>query len=615
MKELRARYPLDPQGKGRRRQTLLLIWTLLALVCAAVCLGLLSLYFGSLYPVLVRLQSYFDFPLLVVLNIAPVVVLVLLLYAATDRAWLSFLFTAVLVVLLTYINYYKVVIRSDPLVASDIQYAMEAAGIVGQYTINLSDKFKRGIWVCIAGTVFLFLFCRGRFGSTAAAQRVRFLVIAALAAVCLYGWRAGYVSDELYDSFENYTLFNQWKDTEKYASRGFIYPFLHSFTDLEEEAPEDYVPADAAASVADNGWTIPEGQEVNFLCIMLESFSDFSDYDLNFTDDAYAAFHTLAAQGVSGTLITDTFGGGTINTEHSFITGFSELDDFRHAVWSWPRWFSEQGYAVTGSHPGHDWFYNRQNANANLGFDSYLFMENYYQDLTDEEYAYDDIFLPALAEQVIEAVQEDTPYFNFSVTYQNHSPYTSDTLEGSEYVSHDGLSDESYYLINNYLSGIADTGERLLTLAEELEALDEPVVLVLFGDHKPTLGASNSCYDELGISLDRDTEEGFVNYYSTPYIIWANSAAEAVLGQDFSGTGPTISPAFLMTEVFDQCGWEGPAFAEIIRELKEVCPVVHTTGKYMDADGNVSAEIPAAAQSALRIYENAQYYLRTTVAD
>jgi phosphoglycerol transferase MdoB-like AlkP superfamily enzyme len=602
-------------GKTAAHRRVLLAVTLAALVCAAVCLGVLSLYFGSLYPVWVRLRSYFDFPLLVVLNIAPVVVLILALYALTDRAWLSFLLTAALVVALTYINYYKVVIRGDVLVMEDVKYAVDAAGILDQYTINLGKKFVLGIGVCVAGTVFLGLFCRGRVGHGASAARIRFLALAAVIAVGMFGYRAGYESDSLYNSFENYQLFNQWKDSEDYASRGFLYPFLHSATDLRDDPPEGYSPTTAQALLADDDWTIPEGQQVNFLCMMMESFSDFSVYDtVTFTQDPYADFHTLEAESWSGTLVTDTFGGGTVNTERSFTTGFTKLDDFNHAVWSYPRWFAQQGYTVTGSHPGHDWFYNRQNVDRNLGFSDYKFMENYYSQFTDSEYAYDDVFLPQLAQQVIEGVQGDTPYFNFSVNYQGHGPYDSTTLLGEEFVSHDGLSDGAYYTFNNYLRNVADTGSRLLALSEELEALDEPVVLVLFGDHKPTLGASNAYYAELGINIDRDTDDGLVNYYATPYLIWANSAAKEVLGQAFQGDGPTITPAFLMSEVFSQCGWEGPAFLQITEALKELCPVVQKTGKYITPDGTVSTEVPEAAKQALSDYLSCQYYLRKTTA-
>ena len=87
-------------------------------------------------------------------------------------------------------------------------------------------------------------------------------------------------------------------------------------------------------------------------------------------------------------------------------------------------------------------------------------------------------------------------------------------------------------------------------------------MLAVFGDHKPWLGYSNSAYQELGVNLDTATEEGFYNYYSTRYLIWANDAAKEALGEDFVGEGPDVSSCFLMNLLFDLCGWQGNAWAQ-----------------------------------------------------
>ena len=115
-------------------------------------------------------------------------------------------------------------------------------------------------------------------------------------------------------------------------------------------------------------------------------------------------------------------------------------------------------------------------------------------------------------------------------------------------------------------------------LAQQLEELEEPVVLVLFGDHKPWGGNSNDAYYGIGASFDTTTLEGFYQYYSTPYLIWANSAAKETLGQDFRGEGGDFSPCFLMPELFEQCGWTGPSFLQLSQQVREVTPLVSTTG-------------------------------------
>ena len=149
-------------------------------------------------------------------------------------------------------------------------------------------------------------------------------------------------------------------------------------------------------------------------------------------------------------------------------------------------------------------------------------------------------------------------------------------------------------------------------LAAGLEELEEPVVLVLFGDHKPWGGNGNSAYAELGVDFSFDTLGGFYDYYATPYLIWANSAAKEALGQDFVGEGRDVSPCFLMTEVFDQCGWQGPGFMELSRQVRAVSPMVHGQNLFLK-DGALTGELPGEEGEFLQSFLSAQYYRENEV--
>ena len=82
--------------------------------------------------------------------------------------------------------------------------------------------------------------------------------------------------------------------------------------------------------------------------------------------------------------------------------------------------------------------------------------------------------------------------FSFNVTYQNHGPYPIGWLRYGEYVPKNVYSEDSYYILNNYLGGVEKTGQQLVKLKKKLEKLDEPVVLMVYGDHNPWLGDGNS---------------------------------------------------------------------------------------------------------------------------
>ena len=144
-------------------------------------------------------------------------------------------------------------------------------------------------------------------------------------------------------------------------------------------------------------------------------------------------------------------------------------------------------------------------------------------------------------------------------------------------------------------------------LAQRLEEWDEPVVLVLFGDHKPWAGNGNSVYTELGAGFDLSTREGFCEYYSTPYLIWANSAAKEILGRDFTGNGGDFSPCFLMDKVFDLCGWEGPGFMKLSRQMRAITPMLHARELFW-LDGGPAAALDEEDMAFYQQYLHMQYY-------
>ena len=114
-------------------------------------------------------------------------------------------------------------------------------------------------------------------------------------------------------------------------------------------------------------------------------------------------------------------------------------------------------------------------------------------------------------------------------------------------------------------------------MVDAFRQIDQPVILVFFGDHKPWLGEQSVTYDALGIAIRSSSDESFRNYYATEYLFWANDAAKEVLGTELVGQGPEISPCFLMNVLFEQCGWEGPGYMKLTDEVMARHPILHTT--------------------------------------
>lgn len=545
--------------------------------------------------------NYFAHPHILALNLLPPILLVLLFWFVTGRAGAAFGITAGVVLGLSAANFYKLQLRDDPLLAVDLTTVGEAGDILERYQLTFHWK----IGVAVAAVVFGVVFIRFLVKTHPPARRVR--VIGALLVVLAGAASAPlYASDELYEKQVAGTeLIDIWSDMQVYVSKGFVYPFLHSIPDAFPHPPEGYDEgrAEALLNAYEDG-VIGEDEQVNIVSIMLEAYMDLSVFEndrFQLAQDLYAPLHELQAECVSGPLVTNIFAGGTKDTEQGFLTGYTDPGSYRRPVNSYVWYLREQGYATEGFHPGGGWFYNRRNVNEYFGFERYLFVEDFpVEDRSDE-------FFFAELKEMWESRDKSVPYFNYSLSFQNHGGYDTTSTGEVSYVVKGELSDETYNMLNNYLTGVADTTRRLADLADYFRACDEPVVLVFFGDHMPWMGNGNSGYADMGLDLDLGSQEGFLNYYSTRYYIWANDAARAVTGCGFTGEGEAISPCFLMAKVFDLCGWEGPAYMQAMRPVSQRLPVIQSLGNYMEG-GLITRELSPEGAALAADFASLEYY-------
>ena len=591
---MKARF-LALRKKGQHR-----VWTLCALLVAALGAGLLPLGFTVTVDRLPLIATYFEHPLIILLNLFPVVFLAAFFYLLTNRAWLGQLLSGGLAVALGIVNYHKMLYRSEPLMFEDVLLFREARDMAGKgYQMTWNVYILLAIGFVLFSALLLWLFAGGR-----QEKKPRLIALAVLLAAFFPLLRL-YQNENLYvNHTRNETLITPWAETQVYYSKGLVYPFLYSTKFAGAAKPAHYRESIAVQALAQyTDVPIPAESQIDVMTIMLEAYADFSKFGLPIDEAVYAPLRAIQAESISGDLVTNIFAGGTVNTERAFLTGLSKMGSFRVPTNSYPWYFRENGYYVEGAHPSYTWFYNRQNIMENLGFENYFFVENRYGGIT-----YDGNFLPDLEKLYREHCAEtNQPYFAYHLTYQGHGPYNLTEAERGEGYFGTGYSLAAYNAMNNYLGSLQSTGEHLLALLDNLRSFERPLVVVFFGDHMPWMGDGNSIYEELGINLDLSTEDGFLNYYSTPYCIWANDAAKQQLGIDTIDDGGKIAPAFLMTKVFDLLGWEGPAYMQATRPVMAAVPVPTDKGRYFLADGSMTLDQPAMMQE----FDALQYYYLT----
>lgn len=582
---------------------------LISLIVFSFLIETVTFSFSSAPLNIALFKSYFRGPLLLLMNFIPIFIMMSFIYLISNRIWVGFSVTCLIFFAMSLVNKFKLMYRDDPFVFADLRLVKESMIMAKQYNLSLS---YRTIALMLA-LVFIAFFLKIIFRNLgkkldALSGKIRICLLLALALGSFYIFKNLYFDPSIYSKVGDKSLINIWIQSQQFQSRGFVYPFLYSIKDAKENIPDGYNEEKAKETLASYEYdNIPENEKVNIIAIMLEAYNDFSEFDgVELGIDVYENFHNIQEESISGKLINNIFAGGTVNTERAFLTGYQNHPKYYSYTNSFVWYLREQGYRTEAMHPITGSFYNRRNINEYLGFESFDHYDNKYGQI-QTAYLPDNEFFDYIIEGYKNSVKDNQPYFNFTVTYQNHGPYSAEKFTDSQFLKKkDNYDEANYNIVNNYLGGIESTDRAMKKLVDYFRNEEEPVVLVVFGDHNPWLGENNSAYHMLNINLDLSTLDGFRNYYQTPYIIWANNKAKETFNKDFIGNGNDISPCFLMAELFQYLGWEGNEYMKYISHLKENIDVIHNL--YFKEKAEFKKELSEEGKKLWKDFVNVEYY-------
>lgn len=363
----------------------------------------------------------------------------------------------------------------------------------------------------------------------------------------------------------------------------------------------------------------------NVIFIMSETFSDVTLLpNLTFSEDPLPNFHALAKSCPSGNIVSPVYGGLTDNVEFEVMTGFSMKyfpygtsifdGNVKQEIPSIPLYFKNLGYESIALHPNSEAFFNRNVIYPLLGFDDFVSLEDMPDIKIKGQYPSDDSF----ADYIISTYKNaKKPVCMYDISVQNHWPYTTDNYYETYDIgvsSSKELDAESMKAIQNYTQGIHDADASLKKIIDYFNTVDEPTVVVFFGDHLPALTDEFGVYKKLGYvdgSLGMEAylnglegtanENAFIEYqkmFKTPYLIWNNYDAEM-------GKGETMSANYLGVYTMSEIGLPLPPFYNFMLDYAKQLPV----NRYflsIDAGGRPFKETPAIYSNYETVYRNVQ---------
>ncbi|MBQ4559694.1 MAG: sulfatase-like hydrolase/transferase [Tyzzerella sp.] len=461
----------------------------------------------------------------------------LLVYLVRRRVFFRIIITVFWLVI-GCVNGYMLSVRVTPFNAQDLKVIDDALSMIDKYFTGLQGAML--ITLILAVIAWLVSMWRRGGQFTGKMHRIRALI----AVVVAFGTMS-FVTDF---AIEKRALSNYFGNIAfAYEDYGLPYCFTASLFNTGISEPNAY-----------NGYTISEitdGGKLtestttrkelpNIITIQLESFFDVYEAEFFETSmDPIPTFHSLMEKYSSGYCKVPSVGAGTANTEFEVLTGMS-MRYFGPGEYPYKTIAKYQpmesaatalkafGYGAHALHNNGGNFYSRADVFNKMGFDSYTSKEfmNVLQ-YTENGWAKDNILTQHILNAMDSTEQQD---FVFCISVEGHGDYPEEPVIENPLIQVTGIEDEG--LTNSweyFVNHLYETDKFIADLIRQLEQRGEPTVLVLYGDHLPTMGLEAS-----------DLTSRYL--FNTNYVIWDNIGLKK--------EDKTLATYQLTAEVFEKLG-------------------------------------------------------------
>ena len=501
------------------------------------------------------------------LNLLCVTIVCGVVFILTAKFKLSVVLSSLGLTILAVVNGLVYQFRGNELTPMDIMSAGTAMNVAGQYKL---ETYENTMLYALIGMVLMLFLALAMPSFPMQSRKLR-------RAIALTWVMA--MSVVLYVGSGDIAIRNWTNYGTKY--NGYYLNFYLGVRDSMVKEPDRYS-ADHVDRVA-QGYPQEEEQKdlPNVIAIMSESWADLSVVGELKTNQPVTPFlDNLHTNTIRGYALASIYGANTANSEFEFLFGHSMAflpegcvpyqQYVRENVTALPWVMRELGYTSIATHPYYADGWSRNRIYDELGFEESTFIEDYPQEDFLRKYVTDQ----EMFEFVLDKLKNnDTgkPLFLFGITMQNHGGYT---YEGPNYNQTIWLDrdayEEEYKKAPQYLTCLKETDDAVQYLLRELRYYEEDTIVLMFGDHHPSLG--NGFYEDL-YGKEFETLDEEVLRYTIPFFIWANFDIEEAEVEH-------TSINYLSRYLLEAAGIDLPPYYQFLKELEEYIPAVSAKGYY-----------------------------------
>lgn len=532
------------------------------------------------------------------LNVICVLIFYLAMLLISAKVNVSVFISHTFFIILAFINYYVYLFRENEFIFSDLRSIGTGLSVAENYQLRLHD---RGWHVLLASAIFLIVtgWVKISFKKTLYVRLLSGLSVAFLCIVIVLS--TAKINTET------------WEQKGSYLN-GYVLNFVLSARDSFVKAPADYS-IEAIKALEENYShletnTLVTTMETNptIIVVMNESFADLSVIgDIQTNEPLTPFLDSLTENTIKGYALSSVFGAKTPNAEWEFLTGgtmaFLPVGSVVYQQYmsntptSLVSTLANEGYTCVAMHPYYETGWSRNLIYPKLGFEESYFIESFDQTNLVRKYVSDrEVYRKIIDRYENRSVNENL--FIMSITMQNHGGYTSSYENFEENYYKVG---RSYSDANQYFSLIRESDEALEELIAYFSSVEDPVEIIFFGDHQPSL--TSKFYKLLnGKGLSGLTLEELQNLYTVPFFVWTNydTPEEQV---------DVTSLNYLSTIALERAGVDLPAYHQFLKDLREVIPAINARGYYSLEKGTYMHVEDATGMEAkwLLKYQNLQY--------
>ena len=530
----------------------------------------------------------------------------LLLFAIFNNVYFAAFITFIVWTIAAIVNFYKVNMMGDPVLPWDFLYMNQLFDLLPALYKNVN------LFALIGGLIvsIILIVVMIKFTNFKTFKWYIRIVIGIVAVIPFY-FIYTYEDNRLNKVFAEAGMVNTpWNQIETQKKNGMMLGFIVNLPNIRVDKPEGYSKNELAnvekqvQSFVVNGEYKTSDITPNVVMIMSEAFWEVSNLGVTLNG---ASVNPTVDENKYGHIVSPRYGGGTSNVEFEAITGFSTVHlpggsipyqqymgkDIPSLAWT----FKERGYSTTAIHTYYKYFWNRIQAYESLGFEQFIGLD----DIEKEAPFYGSLYVDdaVVTDQIMKTLKEsEKPSFIYSVTMQNHGLYNDNRYGENQLKVVDKYSEGANNILNNLATGYNHSDQELARLFEELETLDEPTLVVFYGDHLPSM---SEVYDETKYvnSMAAKSVEEELKMKQTPLVVWNN------YGQVIEEVG-NVSTSFLPPLVMKWSQQPSTGYYNLLEQMRISLPA-YTSLVKQDAEGNLYQSTPEQYQQLEKMYQLVQY--------